>query len=610
MRRAVQSSTFATALAVTAICAASIAASPASGWELPPTTLSPYTSGTWDPSVTLDRDGDALALWTSAPEDEAPGQQNVYATAHPAGASWQPRTLVWPGAYAVEPTLAGNSSGDAVAAWIGGSSDFAEIVHVAERSGATGAWGGIANFEAADTAQSSPQAAINDRGDAIVTWVEWDQTSQPYVRASSRTTSGWGAPVTLSDPDDYSSFGQSPAWVALDGSGNAVVMWLAHHTSDSTFHVQESRFDGVTWTPARNVASSAEPIFGLELSGDGKGEAVAAWFLGGDPLVVQAGVFSSGDWTVSDVSNDVAPTCAQPSAVSAAGDGSATVAWQRQSTGGIVTATGTAGAWGPATPLYTPPEETAVEAITLRQAASHEPVAVWTTANYDDMVFGAMGSRRTATGWQAPTPFTTAGGRTFSRPSVAMDPSGKALAAWAVYQSYWAKVQVAWSPGPLAGPTPPAPPAPPAAPKPPAASGLGVLNPPFVRVRGGMLRLPRRGRVIDARLVNRDTVPLRGTARLVHFFGRPAKDGSPMRTIALQRDVRVTVKGRSLLRLRLSREAVERLRESRRHSYPARLYLRLRAPDGRTIRTTTTFTLDGWKRFGADARPPVARKAC
>lgn len=607
MRRAVQFSTFATALAVSVSCATSVAA-PAGGWESPPTTLAPYTLGTWDPSVTLDRDGDALALWTSAPEDEAPGQQNVYAAAHPAGVTWEPRTLVWPGAYAVEPTLAGNSAGDAVAAWIGGASDFAEIVHVAERDGATGAWGGIADFAAADTAQSRPRVALNDRGDALVTWIEADTSGEPYVRAAARTAGGWSAPVTLSDRGDYSVFSRSPAAIALDDSGNAVVMWIARHNSDSTFHVQESRFDGGAWGPARNVASSTDWIVNLELSGDGHGGAAAAWFLGGDPLVVQAGVLSNGDWTVTDVSSDVASTCAQPGAVSAAGNGRATVAWQRESTGDLVTATGTAGAWGPVATLYAPPAETAVEAITLRQTAGREPVAAWTTANYDDMVFGAMGSRRDATGWLAPTLLTTAGGRSFSRPSVAMAPSGTALAAWAVYQSYWAKVQVAWAP--VAPPPAPAPPAPPTQRADTPARGLDVLNPPFVRVRGGLLRLPRVGRTVSARLVNRADVPLRGTARLVHFQGRPAKDGSPMRTIALQRKVRVGVERRSVLRLRLSAAAIDRLRASRRHSYPARLYLRLRAPDGRTVRTTTTFTLDGWKRFGGGPRPPVARKSC
>lgn len=609
MSRPSRASFLAATLTVAIAAAVTTSAMAASNWETPATTLAPYTSGTWDPSVALDRDGDAIALWTSRDPAETPDVQNVYATDHPLGGAWAPLTQVWPGAYAVQPTLAGNADGDAVAAWVGGATEFDEIVHVAERAGATGAWGGIEDFGVANVAQSSPRVAINDRGDAIVVWTERDEVSgDSYVRASSRTGSGsWSEPVTVSDPADAWAANHVSAQIAIDAAGNATALWLANRVADGTSLVQESRFDGSTWSAPRDLASTADYITTLELSGDGHGRLTAAWLLAGGAWVLQGGSFENGAWTISDVSTDVLPTCQPPVAVSVGSDGRSTVAWQRD-TSGLSAVTGTVAAWGSPVPIYTPSEDTMVDKVTLAQAAGHEPAVVWTTANSDDWVFGAMGSRRTADGWLAPTTLSTAGGREFSRPSVAMDPAGNALAAWAVYQSYWAKVQVAWAPGAQQpGPTPPAPPAPPA---PKTTDGLGVLNPPFVRVRGGMLRLPRHGRTLSARLVNRETVPLRGTARLVHFFGRPAKDGSPMRTIALQRNVGVAVKGKSKLRLKLSAGAIERLRKSRRHAYPVRLYLRLRAPDGRTVRTTQTFTLDGWSRFGKGARQPVARKAC
>lgn len=585
-------------------CATTLAAPAAADWETPVTTLSPYRTGTWDPAVSLDRGGNALALWTSRDEAETPGRQNVYATSHPLGGAWAPLTEVWPGAYAVEPTLAGNASGDAVAAWIGDPDENSVYdVHVAERSGATGAWGGHRSFGVPDTLQERPAVAINDRGDAIATWVEHGESGWPTLRATTRTASGWTEPVTVSSPDQFVLSGDALApRLALAADGTADLLWASIRDGDqlSIEEVQHSHFDGTSWSTPQALATAPVGVSGLELADDGQGGLAAAWLLRDDPMVVQAAWRSNGAWTIADAPAEPRSTCMMPLAVSAAPGGQATVAWQAAGTGALSTVTGTLGSWQQPRTVYTPPEGTGVDAITLREAFGKAPVAVWTTGNYDDWTFAALGSRLTASGWQAPTLLSTTGGREYSRPSVAMDPTGRALAAWAAYSGYAAKVQAAWS----SAPRPPAPPVD------PDDGGRGVLNPPFVRVRGGMLRLPRRGRTVTARLVNRERLVLRGTARLVHFFGRPAKDGSPMRTIALQRKVRVGLKNPSQLRLRLNAEAIRRLRRSPRHAYPARLYLSFRAPDGRTVRTTQTFTLDGWSRFGKVARRPLARKAC
>ncbi|MEA2407535.1 MAG: hypothetical protein QOE69_1654 [Thermoleophilaceae bacterium] len=596
MPLALRSALLATTAALASACC--VSAAHAQAWELPVTTLSPHMDGTTDVSVALEDDGDGIAVWGSRPDDGLPGQ-NIWTSTRPAGGRWQSRSLVWGGAYAVDPVIASDPDGNAVTAWLGDAVDLEENVHVASRSGATGAWSDVTDFEAAGADQFEPDVAINARGDAVVTWIELGEGGADfYVRASTRTGGVWSAPVTL-NASDYSASLQ-PAQVELDAGGNARVLWVARDTTESTSHVQESRFDGSTWSPPHNVVSSLDYIFGLEVSGDGAGRVVAAWTLGFGETI-QAGNFSDGAWAIGDVTDDVEQNCSPDTAVSAGANGTATVAWLTRSTGGVATASGAGGAWGAAEPVYNPPQGNYVGRVTLGQVPGREPVVVWTTSS-DDELFGAMGSRRTGAGWQQPTPLAVAGGRGFSRPSVAMNASGDALAGWSVYQSYWAKVQVT---GSAASPaqTP--------ALSPPATSGDGrPLNPPFVKVRGGVFRVPRTGRVLRARLVNRESIPLRGVARLVHFYGRAHKSGPPMRRVASQRRVRVKVDGRSMLRLRLNDEAMRRLRTAPRHAYPVRLYLRLRAPDGRRVKTTITFTLDAWKRFGHGHRPPVARASC
>jgi hypothetical protein len=584
-------------------CATTLAPPAAADWETPVTTLSPYRLGTWNPTVSLDRDGNALALWTSSDEAETPDRQNVYATAHPLGAAWAPLTEVWPGAYASFPTMAGNASGNAVAAWVGDENDYANVVHVAERTGASGAWGGHRAFGSGDVNQEWPAVALNDRGDAVATWVEWEGDALPILRATTRTASGWTEPVTVSAPDAFArgDYSVSPQ-LEIAPDGTADVLWSAIRDpgENGIEYVQHSHFDGTSWSAPQDLAASPTGIGALDLADDGNGELVAAWMLWQDPRVIQVGWRSGGAWTIADSPADPLLACSTPLAVSAGPGGRATVAWQSTATRALSTVSGLPGAWEQPRKVYTPTETSGVDTVELRERFGKAPVAAWTTTDYDDWSFTASASQLTDSGWKAPTLLASAGTRDISAVTLDMDPTGRAIAGWTVYSGYVGKVQVAWA----SGVRPPAPPVD------PGKGGLGVLNPPFVRVRGGLLRLPRRGRTVTARLVNRERVVLRGTARLVHFSGRRAKGGSPMRTIAVQRKVRVAVKNPSKLRLKLNAEAIERLRKSPRHAYPARLYLRLRAPDGRTVKTTQTFTLDGWSRFGKGKRKPLARKAC
>jgi hypothetical protein len=589
--------TYLAAVAVAGSLAVLAPAAQAQDWELPATTLAPYVEGTSGPSVALEANGDGIAVWGSRPDDGLPGQ-NIWTSTRPAGGAWQARSLVWSGAYAVRPVMVSDPDGDAVVAWLGDGVDPEENVHVASRSGATGAWGADTDFEVLGKDQSDPDVAINAAGDAVATWIERDENSgDTTIQASTRTNGVWSAPVTL-DTSDYAVSEQATPQVELDAEGHARALWLALETTDYTYNVQESRFDGAAWSAPHNVASSLDPIFDLEVAGDGAGRIVAAWTLG-IPQTIQAGTFSDGAWAIGDVTDDVRVNCTPATDVSAGASGTGTVAWLRRTTDGVATSAGAGGAWGAAERVYDPPQGGYVSHVTLGQVPGREPVVVWSTGNQDEL-YEAMGSRRTAAGWQQPTPFGVAGGRGLSRPSVAMDPAGDALAGWAVFQSYWAKVQVIGS-SESAAQTPP----------PPTTSGdARPLNPPFVKVRGGVFRMPHSGRVLRARLVNRESVPLRGTARLVHFYGRDVKGGPKMRRIASQRPVRVSVGARSMLRLRLNDEAMRRLRTAPRHSYPVRLYLRLRAADGRRVKTTITFTLDAWKRYGHGRRPPVARPSC
>ncbi|MEA2366564.1 MAG: hypothetical protein QOI32_2076, partial [Thermoleophilaceae bacterium] len=131
MPLALRSALLATTAALASACC--VSAAHAQAWELPVTTLSPHMDGTTDVSVALEDDGDGIAVWGSRPDDGLPGQ-NIWTSTRPAGGGWQSRSLVWGGAYAVDPVIASDPDGNAVTAWLGDAVDLEENVHVASRS--------------------------------------------------------------------------------------------------------------------------------------------------------------------------------------------------------------------------------------------------------------------------------------------------------------------------------------------------------------------------------------------------------------------------------------------------------------------------------------------
>lgn len=128
-----------------------------------------------------------------------------------------------------------------------------------------------------------------------------------------------------------------------------------------------------------------------------------------------------------------------------------------------------------------------------------------------------------------------------------------------------------------------------------------VLNPPFVRHRGGVLRLAPGARTLRVRLVNRDAAALTGSARLGRFArvgGRPA-----IRTLSLRRGVKLRSRGQATVTFRLPARALRQLRAAPKRSYPVRIELRMRAADGRRVRSSATFTFDGREAFRKYAKP-------
>jgi hypothetical protein len=160
---------------------------------------------------------------------------------------------------------------------------------------------------AIDGYHGNGNGAANTRGDAVIAW-----PGNQGVWAITRPAGGtWSAPHLVSTASDIPQGVQ----VAVDDDGDAMVTWLAATVTamgvvlDPT--LRAAAFEGGEWRPAETVASGTGagtvPMFGalggahLALAGDGR--AVLAWTIStaSEQLVMSSERPPGGSWTPAAV---------------------------------------------------------------------------------------------------------------------------------------------------------------------------------------------------------------------------------------------------------------------------------------------------------------------
>jgi PKD domain len=277
------------------------------------------------PTVAVDADGNALAMWRRIPDGR---HSRVQAAYRPAGGDWGPTQDVTSASdFAAQPHVVVDAAGRFTAAWLLGTA--APVVQVAQMPPGGGPFGPPQTISSPGAAQVD--LATNARGDAVAGWIVPATPSTSYaVAATAPAGAPFGGEQTLSPVTDNAS----GAHVAIASDGRAVVVW--------------TQFKGVAPTGATNAASDAGPgsSFGprqtlsaaatdnaqAEVAVDGAGSAVAVWIVSppGASLATQlaSAVRPAGrdGWTGRQLvatGSDIAHP-----RVAAATDGEAIVTWE------------------------------------------------------------------------------------------------------------------------------------------------------------------------------------------------------------------------------------------------------------------------------------------
>ncbi len=117
------------------------------------------------------------------------------------------------------------------------------------------------------------QLESNSAGDAIFSWTQWNGLVEDGYAALYTPTNGWGTPTKI----ESFEAGVSEEWSAMDGQGNAIVLFKA---SDGTqYNVYASYYSVQTgWgSPRRLDTATGSGKYWLRISMNRNGEGLAVW---------------------------------------------------------------------------------------------------------------------------------------------------------------------------------------------------------------------------------------------------------------------------------------------------------------------------------------------
>ncbi|HEY3421443.1 MAG TPA: hypothetical protein VGK23_12905 [Methanomassiliicoccales archaeon] len=262
-----------------------------------PVVLLEYGTGNaWSPQVAMDREGNAVVVWQQFDDSS---HLNLYARYFSSG-TWGEVTLLEYGTgNAWSPQVAMDDNGNAMVVW--SQYDCSSHLSIYARYFSSGAWGAVALLEYGTGNAWSPQVAMDGNGNAMAVWSQLDSLSHMSVYAMYFSSETWGEVMPLKTGAGDASCAQ----VAMDGNGNAMVVWSQTwwptDGGQELSGIYSDRFSSGTWgTPQLLENNSANNYFyDPRIAMDGNGDATVVWLWRAslDIRAVHAIRYESGVWS-------------------------------------------------------------------------------------------------------------------------------------------------------------------------------------------------------------------------------------------------------------------------------------------------------------------------
>jgi hypothetical protein len=182
----------------------------------------------WDPEVAFDAAGNATAVWAVAHLDHR--SADIYAAVRTAGGPWGPPNRIATAGDRADLSLAVTPGGTAIVVWRTESATRS-VVYSVSRAPAQ-PWGSPVALSMSGRYALGLSLASNSSGNAVVAWLErsTEFAGPTTLRAALRpaATGYWESASSLATANTTTVYAAN---VALDGSGHAIVTWTPGDSS-------------------------------------------------------------------------------------------------------------------------------------------------------------------------------------------------------------------------------------------------------------------------------------------------------------------------------------------------------------------------------------------
>ena len=274
------------------------------------------------PQIATDGSGNALAVWMQYDGSA----HSIYVNRYTPGAGWGSAELIESGSEtASDPQIAIDDLGDALVVWR--QYDGSGYSIYANRYTPVGGWGSAELIESSSGTASLPQIAIDDSGNAVAVWRQHNGSAYDIYANRYTSTGGWGAAELIESSSGTASLPQ----IATDGSGNALAVWMQYDGSAHSIYV--NRYTPVGgWGAAELIESSAGTASDPQIGIDGSGNALAVWsqLSGGDNSIYVNRYTPVGGWGSAELIESSSGAASDPQIGIDGSSGNALAVWDQQ----------------------------------------------------------------------------------------------------------------------------------------------------------------------------------------------------------------------------------------------------------------------------------------
>ena len=271
--------------------------------------------------------------------------------------------------------MAVDDDGDAIVSWI--RNDGSNTRAQARTRTAAGVWSAVTNLSAAGVDAFSPRVAIDDTGDGIVVFHRNDGSLDRVQFRAHPVAGPWGALTNVSP----ATFDAEKPDVDMDQDGDALIAWEGK--DGSAIQRIETRHRSLTGalgtiTPVSDPTASAVSV----AMGPG-GQATLAWrrTTGLNGHIESRGRSINGTWSALKTLSNVPGDANEPRV--AAGSGAAVAVWRRADADAnqrVETRHWLPSTWRPFTTLSDDDRDGVLAQVAMEEVGA-EAIAVWRTSD-------------------------------------------------------------------------------------------------------------------------------------------------------------------------------------------------------------------------------------